>query len=80
MKLMIRPVARMMHPAIHKKLKLAGYKVEQVYTAANEDSNSAEIFVAGDLIDKLRNYYHDDSYQISKLTGMQVPWKNFKTL
>ncbi len=69
----VRPLTRLFHTSIRKKLKLAGHKLESSYQDMNKNSSSS-IEISKELRNYLNEYYRDDRDKLHRLTGQQPPW------
>ncbi|MBL0339639.1 MAG: sulfotransferase domain-containing protein [Bacteroidetes bacterium] len=71
----IRPATRLFHDSLRKRLKLAGYTIEKMYTSANKDNNENTFHINPDLMNQLRQYYAADISQMNQLLRKNLPWK-----
>ncbi len=75
LKRFIRPVTKLFHESLRKRLKLAGYSIEQAYTSANKSKEVTNFEIDNDLKMRLEKYYRIDRDQIHQLTGKNIVWK-----
>lgn len=73
----VRPATRLLHDSLRKRLKLAGYKIEQVYTSANKSGSEAPVKMDDDLLQMLIQYYTTDVEKLQQITGKKTAWSNF---
>lgn len=70
----VRPITKLFHSSIRKKLKLAGHKLETTYQSANKQSHGTEPLISPDMLQFLDNYYSQDHIKLQQLTGHKTPW------
>ncbi len=70
----IRPLTRMLPVASRKRLKLAGYNLEQAYFTANKKEIDEKITVSPEMNNFITAYYATDSIHLVQLTGKKLPW------
>jgi len=70
----VRPVTKLFHPSIRKKLKLAGHKLETTYQSANKNTDSTQVVLSEKLQQFLENYYSADRHRLQTLTGKNPAW------
>jgi len=70
----VRPLTRLFPDKVREKLKFAGRKAENLYIAANKDTDGTEVVIGNDTIHHLRKLYKNEPAEIAQLTGRQPDW------
>lgn len=70
----IRPATKLLPESLRKKLKLAGYNLEQSYTGLNASENGPGVDLTSEMNNFLRQYYDSSNKQLAEISGRQLPW------
>lgn len=70
----VRPATRLLPVAIRKKLKLAGYNLEQAYSNANRADEMNDISLSDSMKQYLQQYYQSDIRHLIRLTNSNPEW------